>query len=46
MITMDPTVNRPPTGRLPKLPLLAPIGVVAFTVTWAVLGAISPGYQM
>jgi len=28
------------------LPLLAPVGAVGFTATWAVLGTISTGYQM
>jgi hypothetical membrane protein len=28
------------------LPLLAPIGAAGFTAAWAVLGEISPGYQM
>jgi hypothetical protein len=43
----------PDTARRPRrlvdadpLPLLAPIGAVGFTVAWAVLGELSPGYRM
>jgi hypothetical protein len=31
---------------MPRLPLLAPLGAVLFTLTWAVLGAVSPGYRL
>lgn len=43
--------HRSPSGtphrtRTHALPLLAPLGAVAFTATWLVLGARSPGYRM
>jgi hypothetical protein len=33
-------------GERHALPLLAPLGALAFTLTWFVLGLISPGYQL